>query len=205
MNRRWLHSTFLISTVLVLTAHSAPAQAQDRAYVGGGFGLITQNSAGDSRTSATGIGKTSDGALVVGVHVSRRVAIEVEPSWSGSAEQQVYSLNPSPSTTVKVASSQRTTFVTFGVRTRIGVLEPVVGFSYVGRTITRRGTDQNGRPYYDDEQSSGGMALAGGVDLGSKPRRTSTLCRASGCSSVPTAATPMGSTVPHGSSTSAWE
>jgi hypothetical protein len=177
MSRGWSHAMLMTATVLALTGSAGTVRAQTRADVGGGFGLLTQSSAGDSRTSATGIGTTSDRSLVVGVQVSRRVAIEVEPSWSGSAQQQAYSYSPSPSTPVNVASSQRTTLVTFGVRTRVGALEPVVGLSYVGRTITRHATFADGGLYSSDEQSRSGMALAGGVDLGLKI--------ASGCPLLP--------------------
>jgi hypothetical protein len=145
--------------VLVLVALAAPSDAQDDGpiYAGGTFTGFTQT------TSDTPLGGTTwNGSVFVGGWVSDRLAIEFEPSF-GRTFSWEYSYRPAASLTADVVASRRDTFWAAQVRTRVGVVEPVVGLAYV-RSDRQRHATVAGRRYFDDVLKENGVAGVLGVD-----------------------------------------
>jgi hypothetical protein len=98
-------------------------------------------------------------AFLFAVRVSERVAIEFEPSFSGPYSRE-YTYHPTASIIANVFASWRDTLFSFQARIRAGVLEPVVGVSYVHGTISRHAI-----LYSDDgSRSDDGVAIVGGAD-----------------------------------------
>ena len=97
-----------------------------------------------------------------GVQVSPRVAVEVEPSFGGP-NTWAYTYRPSAMTVADVVARRRDSFYSFQVRTRVGVLEPVVGGSYVHGRISRHAT-VSGRTYFEDSRTDHGLAVVAGLD-----------------------------------------
>jgi hypothetical protein len=150
--------------VVALVVLSAGVAAQEsRVYAGGSVSAVTQtHSAGEPLG-----GTTWGGSAVFGVQVSPRVAVEFEPSFGGPYSWE-YTYRPSTTVTADVVASRRDSFYSFQVRTRVGVLEPVVGLGYVHGRISRHATFDNGTPYFDDSRSDNGLAFVGGLDAAVK-------------------------------------
>ena len=70
----------LVAGIVLLLLPSAVGAQQSRVYVGGAFALNTQP---HSTTEPLG-GTTWSGSILFGVNISPRVAVEVEPSFSGT-------------------------------------------------------------------------------------------------------------------------
>lgn len=138
------------------------AQPQSRLYAGGALTFMTQT---HSATEPLG-GTTWGGSALFGVQVSPRLAVEFEPSFGGAYSWE-YTYRPGPSWTADVVASRRDTFFSFQLRTRVGVLEPVVGVSYVRGRISRHATTR-GTTYFDDGRSDNGIAAVGGLDAAVK-------------------------------------
>jgi hypothetical protein len=120
--------------------------------------LITQTHSESEPLGATSWG----GSVLLGVHVAPRLALEFEPSFAGTYSSR-YTYRPGPSWTADVVASRRDTYFSFQARTRAGVLEPVIGVSYVHEKIRRHATT-GGATYFDDERSDGRFAVVGGLD-----------------------------------------
>jgi hypothetical protein len=138
-----------------------PSIVAAQPYLGGAFHLVAQtHSSGFSDPLG---GTTRGGSGVFGVRVSRRLAVEFEPAFGGPYSW-TYSYRPGPSVTADVVARRRDSFVSFQLRTRVGVLEPVAGVSYVYGKISRRATIRGGAPYFSDSGSDGTVAVVGGLD-----------------------------------------
>lgn len=131
---------------------------ESRFYVGGAINFVGQT---HSRAEPLG-GTTWGGSALFGVQVSPRVAVEFEPSFGGPYSWS-YTYRPSPSLTADVVASRRDTFLPVQARIRLGVLEPVVGLSFVHGRISRHAT-VGSRTYFDDSRSDNNFAVTAGVD-----------------------------------------
>jgi hypothetical protein len=139
-----------------------PSHAQSRSYAGGAVAVLTGTQAATPDRLG---GTTWSGSVVVGVPVSRWLSVEFEPSFGGEKSAEEYSYRPSPSLVAEVVSRGRDTFLTFQLRGKAGVLEPVGGVSYVRSRIHRHATFvPGGQTYFDDEWSDNALAFAGGID-----------------------------------------
>jgi hypothetical protein len=147
---------------LAVLPNVAVAQ-ESRVYVGGSVNAATQTHSDAEPLGGTALG----GSVVFGVQVSRRVAVEFEPSF-GEPYSWEYTYNPGPTRTAHVVASRRDSFYSFQVRTRLGVLEPVAGLSYVRGRIGRHATNPDGSTYFDDHGSDNGLALVAGLDAAVK-------------------------------------
>jgi hypothetical protein len=149
--------------IIALIGIASAAAAQDsRVYAGGSAALVTQTQSDSDPLGGT----TWGGSVVFGVQLSPRIAIEVEPLFNGSYSRE-YSYRPSPSLIADVVASRRDTFYSFQLRGRAGIIEPVIGVSYVHGTISRHATTQLG-PYFDDGRSDNGLAAVAGLDAAFK-------------------------------------
>jgi hypothetical protein len=164
------HARLLLLAVVTLVS-AVPAHAQPRAYSGGAVTFLTQTHSTLAQARSTTVqlgGTTWGGSLLFGVSLSPRLSAEFEPLFVGSFDGQ-YTYSPSPVFRAQVITRRRDTFFTFQLRTRTGVLEPVVGVSYLRGTASRHATFiESGRPYFDDRQSQHALAVAGGFDASVK-------------------------------------
>ena len=162
MHKMSRHARMILLTVVTIgMGASVPAHAQPRLYAGGALTLLTRT---HSATEQPLGGTTWGGSVLFGVQVSARLSVEFEPSFGGAFGQE-YTYSPFPFQTVRVVTSRRDTFFTFQLRARAGVLEPVVGVSYVrGRTGRHANFVQGGGTYFDDQRSDNTLAVAGGID-----------------------------------------
>jgi hypothetical protein len=163
MLRRFVVVALVALVALALLPSVAGAQ-QSPVYVGGTLNLVTQTHSSPAEPLG---GTTLSGSVVFGVQVSRRVAVEFEPSFAGPYSWK-YTYFPGPTSTVDVVARRHDSFYSFQVRTRVGVLEPVVGASYVHGRISRHATLRQGTPYFDDSGSDDGVAAVGGLDAAFK-------------------------------------
>ena len=139
------------------------AMAQEsRFYVGGTFNVVTQTHSDKEPVGGT----TQGGSALFGVQVSPRVAVEFEPSFGGRYSWE-YTYRPSPLLIARVVASRRDAFFPVQARIRLGVLEPVIGVSFVYTRISRHATVESGT-YFDDSRSENNLALVGGVDAALK-------------------------------------
>jgi hypothetical protein len=154
----------LALAALVVLPSVVDAQ-QPSVYVGAAFNGVTQTHSGGFEPLG---GTRRGGSVVFGVQVSRRVAVEFEPSFSfGEPYSWEYTYQPGPTRTAHVVVSRRDSFYSFQVRTRMGVLEPVAGLSYVHGKIGRHATS-GGATYFDDSGTDHGLAAVGGLDVAVK-------------------------------------
>ena len=152
----------VVALLVLIFLPSVVSAQQSPLYVGGTLNLVTQ-----SHSDAEALGGTARGGSVLfGVQVSRRIAVEFEPSFGGPYVWE-YTYNPGPSRTAHVVASRRDSFYSFQLRTRVGVLEPVVGVSYVHGRIGRHATIGS-TTYFDDSRSDDGLAVVGGLDVAVK-------------------------------------
>lgn len=149
----------LTVAVAALALPCVAAAQQPRAYVGGTVDLLTQ---ADTNTSSLG-GTVWGGRALFGVQVSPRVAVEFEPSFNGSYSWS-YTYHPTASLTADVIAARRNMFFSAQARIRYGVLEPVVGLSYVHAQLSRHATIGTST-YFDDRGSDNSIALVAGVDV----------------------------------------
>jgi hypothetical protein len=140
-----------------------PSVVAAQTYLGGALKLATQTPSADDHLGGT----TRGGSVVIGVQVSRRVAVEFEPSFEGPYHWD-YTYSPGPTSIADVVARRHDSFYSFQVRTRVGVLEPVGGVSYVHGRISRRATLRQGTPYFDDEGTENDVAAVGGLDAALK-------------------------------------
>jgi hypothetical protein len=131
---------------------------ESRVYAGGTFNLVTQTHSDREPMGGT----TQGGSALFGVQVSPRVAIEFEPSFGGRYSWQ-YTYRPSISRIANVVASRRDTFFPVQARIRLGVLEPVVGVSFVYTRLSWQSTAGSDVSRTDDN-----VALVGGVDAALK-------------------------------------
>jgi hypothetical protein len=150
-----------VALVALLAFPIVVAAQESRVYVGGTFNVVTQTH--DDEPLG---GTTWGGSGLFGVQVSPRVAIEFEPSFGGPYSWE-YTYRPSPSLIAHVVARRRNTFFSGQARIHLGVLEPVVGMSYVHGRIGRHATIGS-RTYFDDSGSDDGLAVVGGVDAAFK-------------------------------------
>ena len=154
----------MVVTVVALITFPLIAMAQEsRVYVGGTFNLVTQTHSDSEPIGGT----TQGGSVLFGVQVSPRVAIEFEPSFGGRHSWE-YTYRPSPSLTARVVASRRDAFFPVQARIRLGVLEPVVGVSFVHGRISRHATFAGGGAYFADSRSDDNLAVTAGVDAALK-------------------------------------
>jgi hypothetical protein len=155
-------------TVLTILFAGVAASAQSRIYAGGAVTFLTQTNA-DGRTEEQLRGTTLGGSVVLGVQVSPRLSVEFEPSFGRSFTAPEYTYRPWIDRAVNVVSTGKDSFFTFQLRGRIGVLEPVVGVSYVRVRSSRRAIYvPGGGTYFDGDLSGYTFALAGGIDAAVK-------------------------------------
>jgi hypothetical protein len=148
----------VVTLVALLVLPSVVSAQQPRVYAAGTFTSVTQT---HSVTEPLG-GTTWGGSVLFGVQVSPRMAVEFEPSFEGPYSWE-YTYRPGPSWTAHVVASRRDTFFSFQLRTRVGVLEPVVGVGYVHARVSRHAT-VGSSTYFDDGRSDDGIAAVGGLD-----------------------------------------
>lgn len=154
------HARLLLFLVLTVGCAVA-AHAQSRPYVGGSVSVVKETR---SETLQPG-GTTWGGSLLFGISLSPRVSAEFEPLFTASLDSGQYTYRPSPSLLARVTTHRRDTFFTFQFRARTGLLEPVVGGSYIYASARRHATIvDSGRTYFDDRRSQRGVALVGGID-----------------------------------------
>ena len=134
---------------------------QSRVYAGGALNLVTRTHT-DADPERLG-GTVRGGSVVFGVQVSPRVSVEFEPSF-GEGYSWEYRYRPTPTLAAFVVASRRDSFFSFQVRTRVGVLEPVVGLSYLHAKVGRDATLAGGAPYFDESRTDHGLAVVGGLD-----------------------------------------
>jgi hypothetical protein len=156
-----LRRVVFVALALIVLPPVVSAQ-HSRLYAGGTLTLMTQ---AHSTTEPLG-GTTWGGSVLCGVQVSPRLAVELEPSFGGAYSWE-YSYRPGPSWTADVVASRRDAFFSLQLRTRVGVLEPVVGVSYVRGRISRHATTGS-TTYFDDGRSDNGVAAVGGLDAALK-------------------------------------
>ncbi len=150
----------VLSIVLATIACPSIVVAQSpRFYVGGTVDAVTQTKA---ETNPMG-GTTWGGRALIGVAVTPHLALEFEPAFTGAYSWQ-YSYRPGPSFTADVVVSRRNTFFSGQARIRAGVVEPVVGLSYIRGRISRHATIGTS-PYFDDGRSTNEPAAVVGVDV----------------------------------------
>jgi hypothetical protein len=147
-----------LATATIFLASPAAAQSS-RVYAGGAIAALTQT---HSETEPLG-GTGASGSALVGVWLTPRVAVEVEPAFGPEFSWQ-YSYRPGPSVSADVVSSRRDTFLSFQVRTRVGMLEPVLGVGYAHGHTTRHATLTTGATYFDDESSNDAIGVSAGLD-----------------------------------------
>lgn len=152
----------VVALVLLAVLPSALSAQQSAVYAGAAIQGVTQT---HGPTEPLG-GTTRGGSVLFGVQVSRRIAVEFEPSFGGPYSWG-YDYNPGPSRRAHVVASRRDSFYAFQLRTRLGVLEPVVGLSYVHAKIGRHATS-GGATYFDDSRTDHGLAVVGGLDAAVK-------------------------------------
>ena len=147
--------------LLVFMALGAPSDAQQNGsfYAGGTLTAFTLTR---SDTPPPLGGTTWNGSVFVGGWVSPRVAIEFEPSFGPTFSGQ-YSYSPAPFLSADVVASRRDTFWAAQLRSRVGVVEPILGLAY-RRTNLQRHATVAGRPYFDDSRTENGFAFVVGVD-----------------------------------------
>jgi hypothetical protein len=165
-----MHNCRLLLLALAAVGIALPAQAQTRGYVGGAMSVMAQPLPAEVERLG---GTTWSGSVVVGAQVSRRWSVEFEPTFGGDVAAKTYTYRPSLDRQVEVASEGRDTFLTFQLRSKAGVLEPVAGVSYVRSSVHSHATFvPGGQTYFDGESSRGAVAVAGGLDaaLGRSPR-----------------------------------
>jgi hypothetical protein len=130
-----------------------------RIYVGGTLDVVTQT---ESDTNPMG-GTNWGGRALVGASVSPHRAVELEIAFNGSDSWQ-YSYSLSGFRTADVVVSRRNTCFSGQLRIRgYGVVEPVVGLSYINGQ-TRRLATIGSSLYFDDKRLRIGLAAVGGVD-----------------------------------------
>jgi len=142
-----------------LVAVALPSTAAAQPYVGGALAPFTQTPSADDHLGGT----TRGGSVAFGVQVSRRVAVEFEPSFLGPYSW-TYTYSPSPTSVADVVARRHDTFYSFQLRIRSGILEPVAGLSYVHGKISRHATLKPGTPYFDDNGTDRSIAAVGGLD-----------------------------------------
>lgn len=150
--------TAVVLLALMTLAAPSAAQQDGSLYAGGTVTAFTQTQP-DSQPLG---GTTWSGSAFVGGWVSPRVAIEFEPTF-GRTFSWEYSYRPGASVTANVVASRRDTFWAAQVRTRLGVVEPVVGLAYMRSHLQRHATIA-GRPYFDDSRDEHGVAGVLGLD-----------------------------------------
>src|SRR5436190_6973553 len=147
----------VVVVLALVVVPSVVAAQQSPVYVGATFNAVTQT---HSEAEPMG-GTVPGGSAVFGVQVSRRVAIEFEPSFGGKYSWE-YTYRPSPTSIADVVATRRDSFYSLQVRTRVGVLEPVAGVSYVHGRISRHATVA-GTTYFDDSRTDQGLAAVLGL------------------------------------------
>ena len=154
-------SRFAIVALVALLAVPSVATGQDRrAYFGGSATVVTQTESDEVPLGGT----TWGGSVLFGVEMSPRLAIEFETLFGGPYSWE-YSYRPSPALTADVVVTRRDTFFSGQARIRLGVIEPVLGLSYVHGRIGRHATLGNTNTvYFDDSDSDGRVALVAGLD-----------------------------------------
>ncbi|MCC7124340.1 MAG: hypothetical protein IT178_05795 [Acidobacteria bacterium] len=164
-----MSSRIVVAVVAAVFCIVTPATAQDaRAYVGGSLSLLTQSRdsslSGGTATEEESLGGSTWAASgVIGVQISERLAIEFEPMLAGEYSRE-YSYRPAGSLLTDVTATRRDTFLTFQVRGRYGVFEPVGGISYVRQRRTRVAMTGQIRSSAE-ERSGGALAVTVGGDF----------------------------------------
>jgi hypothetical protein len=153
----WSRSAIVV-LMLIIAATPGEAQQNESLFAGGTLTVFTQTEPEGQPLGGT----TWNGSVFVGGWVSPRVAIEFEPSF-GRTFSWRYSYRAGASFTADVMASRRDTFWAGQVRTRLGVIEPVVGLAFM-RTNRQRHATTNGRPYFDDLRIDNGLAGVVGLD-----------------------------------------
>ncbi len=145
----------------MVLALAPPVTAQSRFHVGA---ALTASSEPASSVSSSVGGTTWSGSVMFGAQISPRVAIEFEPSFTGTFDRE-YTYPPSLSTLVHVDATRRDAAFTSQLRLTCGVLEPVFGFSYVRRRARWYATYvPGGRLYFDDRRADTLLAFVSGID-----------------------------------------
>ena len=142
-----------------------PSVAAAQTYLGGAFHLVTQTHS-DGFSKPLG-GTTRGGSVIFGAQVSRRLAVEIEPSFEGPYSW-TYTYRPGPSSIADVVARRHEAFFSVQFRTRVGVFEPVAGVTYIYGRISRHAVFRGGTPYFDDSRSVNGVAAVGGLDAAVK-------------------------------------
>jgi hypothetical protein len=149
----------------MVLALAPPVTAQSRFHVGA---ALTASSEPASSVSSSVGGTTWSGSVMFGARIVPRVSIEFEPSFAGTFRRE-YTYPPSLSTLVHVDATRRDDAFTSQVRVHAGVLEPVVGFSYVRRMARWHATYvPGGRLYFDDRRADTFLAFVAGIDAALK-------------------------------------
>jgi hypothetical protein len=153
----------IAALVAALLFPQAAIGQEPRVSVGGSVTLVTQTHSDDQQVGGTTLG----GSALLGVRVSPRVAIEVEPSFGGSYSRE-YTYRPSRSSMATVIVSRREMAFPVQARFVVGVLEPVLGVGVVRSRIARDATFSSGTPYFNDSRTDCDLALVAGLDAAFK-------------------------------------
>lgn len=149
---------------LMTCASLVSAQSSSPLYVGGTLtGYFQQRSdrvislSGEGSLGGDGFG----GSVLFGGWVSRRMAIELEASFSPTFSNQFLDIDANPP--ANRVPSRRDTFWSGQLRLRARAVEPVFGVAY-RHSVLRTQVFQSGEAPLDNEVSDNGVAVVLGVD-----------------------------------------
>ena len=161
----------MVAGLAAVVAHPAFASAQQsRLYVQAAVTATTQTHSTEetraiqqARSSITPLGGTRfGGGVIVGIWRGARVALEGEASFAGRYSSH-YTFKPGLSSVADADVNRRDTYLSFNVRIKTGVLEPVAG---IGVALANFGVRNSiaGRTYSDVARLKSEPAAVGGVD-----------------------------------------
>jgi hypothetical protein len=161
----------VVAALGAVAAHPTSASAQQqRVYLQAAFTATTQTHSSEetraiqqARSLLEPLGGTRSGSsLVVGIWPWAHVALEGEASFTGQYSSH-YTFKPGPSSVADADVTRRDTYLSFNLRIKTGVLEPVAG---LGVALANMGVRNSiaGRTYSDAAESKTEPAAAGGVD-----------------------------------------
>lgn len=139
---------------------------QQRIFVQAAFTETNQTRPPASTGSLLGAlgGTTPSGGITAGLWKAPRIALEGEVSFGGRYSSK-YTYMPFPSRLVDVEPARRDTYLSFNVRTRASILQPVAGVGVDVSRISRHATfASSGRTYFDDAAWNYSLALVAGLD-----------------------------------------
>lgn len=164
----WL---MVAGTVAMVVCPTVTVGQELHRYVHAAFTETTQRhsaaqvrAVAQSRSVLTPLGGTRPGGTVAaGVWTRPWLALEGEASFGGR-HSSTYRYLAGPSFSVDVEPARRDTYLSFNLRTKAAMLEPVAAIGIALTRISRHATTSAGRPYFDDAAWKIDVAAGGGLD-----------------------------------------